>query len=262
MAARKRVINRTNKPADPPVVGPDGKVSAAKAATPRMYFNINTQNAIVAYQQSSDKKERETLYVQVIAPAFERLVENLINIYKFTSLHDTFDDLKNDCVSFMFETIHKFDANRGTNAFSYFNVIAKNWLVNRTRQKFVKLKKNISLDTAELELTTEEQKSLDDKWTVISQEETLIQQIDISYIMSILYEIRSKSKNENELLAINGIITVFENLNNIDILNKSAILIYIRELTGLTPKQLSTSMQSIKRNYRFYKNDANFLKLL
>ena len=101
----------------------------------KLYFHSGTQDAIVAYQKSPDRKEKERLYVTDIMPAFEKLVENLINIHKFSSLHDSYDDLKNDCVNFLFETIGKFDSTRGTNAFSYFNVVAKNWLIIKTKQK-------------------------------------------------------------------------------------------------------------------------------
>jgi hypothetical protein len=39
-------------------------------------------------------------------------------------------------------------------------------------------------------------------------------------------------------------------VDNIDFLNKSAVLLYLRELSGLTSKQLTTALQSIKRRYR------------
>jgi hypothetical protein len=226
-----------------------------------MYFNINTQNAIVAYQESVSKKEKDKLYIDVIMPAFVRLTENLINIYKFTSLHDSFDDLKNDCVNYMFEAIYKFDANRGTNAFSYFNVVAKNFLINKTKQKLLRMKRNVSLDSSD-ELTSEDEIILEDRWTVQSQDELLVTQINVSSIIQMLLEIRVRIKSENELSCINSIITIFEKIDELDIINKNAILLYMKELTGLTSKQLSTSMQSIKRNYKILKIDPIFLKLI
>ena len=70
-----------------------------------------------------------------------------------------------------------------------------------------------------------------------------------------LYEIRTKVKTENELSCINSIITIFEKIDDIDLLNKSAILLYMRELSGLSPKQLTTTMQSVKKHYRRMKAD-------
>jgi hypothetical protein len=60
------------------------------------------------------------------------------------------------------------------------------------------------------------------------------------------------------LACINSIITIFEKVDEIDFLNKSAILLYMREMSGLSPKQLTTTMQSIKRHYRRMKVDSRF----
>jgi hypothetical protein len=237
---------------------PEEKEAAAKAAKAlRMYFNADTQAAIVAYQQSSDKKDRDRLYIKEIMPAFEKLVENLINIHKFTSLHDTYDDLKNDCVNFLFETIGKFDGNRGTNAFSYFNVVAKNWLIIRTKQKSQRIKRSVSLDDPEA-LSVNEQCIIDDYNIIPAQDELLMNEHAAQSVVKLLYEIRAKVKTENELACINSIITIFENIDDIDLLNKSAILLYMRELSGLSPKQLTTTMQTIKKHYRRFKMDPKF----
>jgi len=220
----------------------------------KLYFNSGTQDAIVKFQQEEVKKEKDRLYVGEIMPAFEKLVENLINIHKFTGMHDTYEELKNDCVNFLFETIHKFDAGRGTNAFSYFNVVAKNWLIIRTKQKTQRTKKSVSLDDS-ASLTANETLMIEE-FNLLPSQDILIDSADAAEnTVSLLYEIRSKAKTENELTCINAIITIFENIDDIDLLNKSAVLLYMRELSGLTPKQLTTSMQSIKRHYKKSKID-------
>lgn len=221
---------------------------------PKLYFNSDTQAAIVKYQ-IEEKKERDRLYVQVILPAFEKLVENLINIHKFTGMHDTYEELKNDCVNFLFETMHKFDASRGTNAFSYFNVVAKNWLIIRTKQKLLRTKRNISLDDPASLMAHET--LVIEEYSMLPSQDVLLDSADsISSIINMLYDIRSKVKTENELTCINAIITIFENIDDIDLMNKGAIFLYMRELSGLTPKQLTTAMQSIKKHYKKSKDQS------
>jgi len=215
----------------------------------KLYFNSDTQRAIVDFQSAKTKKERDQLYVKEIMPAFEKLVENLINIHKFAGLYDSYDDLKNDCVNFLFETIGKFDASRGTNAFSYFNVVAKNWLIIKTKQKSQKTKKNISLDDPSM-LSAHEKNIVDEHCTLLPQDIILESAKSAETITAVLYEIREKARTENELVCINSIITIFENIDEIDLLNKNAILLYMRELSGLSPKQLTTTMQAIKKHYR------------
>lgn len=222
---------------------------SSKDKTPvKLYFHSGTQDAIVAYQTMTQKKERDKLYVSDIMPAFEKLVENLINIHKFSGLHDTFDDLKNDCVNFLFETIHKFDATRGTNAFSYFNVVAKNFLIIKTKQKQQKSRRVVSLDDTEM-FTVNELSIIHDQDISPSVETNALKTTAID-IIRMLCEIRQKVRTENELAVVNSIITIFEKIDEIDLLNKSAILLYMRELSGLNSKQLTTTMQSIKRLYK------------
>jgi hypothetical protein len=263
MRGRKNVEAVTASPTMPvvapaPPVVPLTPEEKAKAKEARKYFNAKTQEAIVNYQKAGDdKKLKEKLYVKEIMPAYEKLVENLINIHKFTSLYDTYDDLKNDCVNFLFETIGKFDSTRGTNAFSYFNVVAKNWLIIRTKQKSQRMRRSVSLDDPEA-LSAHEHSIVENHCTIPGQDTVLEIASTADNIVEMLYEIRSKAKTENELACINSIITIFENIDEIDLLNKSAILLYMRELSGLSPKQLTTTMQSVKKHYRRMKLDPKF----
>ncbi len=221
----------------------------------KLYFNEETHRSIVEFQNEQDRKLRDRLYVEKIMPAFEKLVENLINIYKFTSMHDTYEDLKVDCVNFLFETIHKFDETRGTNAFSYFNVVAKNWLIIKTKQKAQKIKKLVSLDDPD-GLSSYET-CLIEEYNYLPFKDADAELANRKEIITMLYEIRAKAKSENELSCINSIITIFENLDDIDLLNKSAILLYMRELSGLSPKQMTTTMQSIKSYYKKMKVESS-----
>lgn len=233
----------------------DGEQSAPVDSS-RFYFTMETQEAICEFQKSTDRRDREKLYVEKIMPAFEKLVENLINIHKFSGLHDTYEDLKNDCVNFLFETIHKFNPTMGTNAFSYFNVVAKNWLIIKTKQKAQRGRRDVSIDDPK-GLSTSEIQIVEERSTVPSQDFLLENAENTANILKLMYEIRSRVKVENELLCINSVITIFENINDIDILNKSAILLYIRELSGLSPKQLTTSMQAVKKHYNKLKLEQN-----
>lgn len=223
----------------------------------KLYFTPLTQVAIVEYQGCPDAKKREEIYVKEIFPAFEKLVENLINIHKFTGLYDSFDDLKNDCVTFLFENIRKFDGNRGTNAFSYFNIVAKNWLIIRTKQKSTRLKRNVSIDDS-MAITMREAKLIEDHNILPSQDTIIENRNFVTGLSEMLKSIQGSVKTQNELACMNSIMTIFENIDSVDLLNKSAILLYIRELSGLSPKQLTATLHSLKKHYKRikYEKDA------
>ena len=98
------------------------------------YFTKETQKYIILYQNETDSDRRAAIYEEHICPAFVELVHNLVSVYKFKSANEDIVHLKNDCMSFLYETILKWNPNKGTKAFSYFNVVAKNWLTIQTRK--------------------------------------------------------------------------------------------------------------------------------
>ena len=79
-----------------------------------MYFNKDTQASIVEFQGLESEKDREKLYNEKIHPAFEKLAESLIFVYGFRAGSNQIENIKTDCVSFLYETIHKWDESRGT----------------------------------------------------------------------------------------------------------------------------------------------------
>lgn len=234
----------------------------------RYYFTADTQRAIELYQSSDDADERERLYVEEILPAFDKLVENLICIYKFSGLYDSHDDLKNDCITFLYETLHKFDPTRGTKAFSYFNVVAKHWLIVRSKKRQQNMRRMISLDATDVYgrsgyakaagKNDSKDRSIDvlqEKFTAPGHDEELLMLERLDQLTKLLNEIRTKLTNENEIKCIDAIMTIFEKRDKLPMLNKRAVFTYIREISELTPKQLTMAISVIKRHYNALKTD-------
>jgi len=113
----------------------------------RYYFTADTQAAIVEFQSEPDIAKKKELYTSRIQPAFVALADNLIRINHYEGLFKSRDELKHDCVTFLYETLGKFDNARGSAAFSYFNVVAKNWLTVSSRTRAARSKKVVSIDT-------------------------------------------------------------------------------------------------------------------
>lgn len=232
------------------------KIKRGKKEKPDLYFNADTQRAIEEYQKIyiTSGSYASQLYTEVVHPSFNKLVENLINIHGFAGLHDTPEDLRADCITFLFESIHKFDGSRGTNAFSYFNIVAKHWLIIRSKKRMNKIKRNVSMDDIE-SLSPDDAESIEEFNLVPSQDDIVLKRDAPSGILEMLYKLKDKVKNPNEMLCMDSVISLFENIEELDFLNKSAILIYIREMSGLSPKQLTMALSSIKKYYRELKGE-------
>jgi hypothetical protein len=226
-----------------------------------MYFNEKTAEAISKYQSCENPREREKLYNDEILPAFTKLVENLIHIHGFKGSADLSENLQNDCVTFLFEVIHKFDASRGTKPFSYFNVVAKHWLIIRSKQRLNKIKKNVSISDEGMSTTDREKV---EKYQMLPSPEETFESLEfIDRVHGMLDVIKERLVLENELKCIEAIQHLFAVSSDTDdrpgedlLLNKRAVFVYLRELSGLQPKELSGALAVIKRHYKELRLDS------
>ncbi len=223
----------------------------------KLYFNEDTQLAIEEFQKTSCTEEQSKIYSSRILPAFEKLSENLIFIHKFTSLHDSYEDLKNDCVTFLYETLYKFDASRGTKAFSYFNVVAKNFLIIKSKQKTTSFRRNVSMDDRG-SFSISEKYAFGDYNIAEDPASQMIREEEKKMNLDMIAHLQDESKSDNEKACINAIKSLFETADELEFLNKRAVFVYLREISGLTPKQLTTTISNLKKKYRALKEKDEF----
>jgi len=213
------------------------------------YFTKVHQEAIVEFCNSTCPKEKERLYTDVIREALEKLSENLIYVYGFHKQHDNVDVLKQDCVINLYETLHKFDPSKGHRAFSYFNVVAKHWLIIHSRKKNKRAYRMVSIDDPDNDI------NIDALFHQNGQFESppsskMEQEEKTEEIRQLFMEIRKRVRNDREQRCVDAIIEIFNRVDELDFLNKRAIFVYVREMSGLNSKQLSVCMSSIRSIYR------------
>ena len=76
------------------------------------------------------------------------------------------------------------------------------------------------------------------------------QEEKVEEIRQMFTEIRKRVRNDREVACIDAIIEIFNRVDELDFLNKRAIFVYVRDMTGLNSKQLSVCMSSIRNIYR------------
>ena len=69
-------------------------------------------------------------------------------------------------------------------------------------------------------------------------------------MIEMVRSIKEKVGSHNEKCCLDAIETLFKNIEELDYLNKRAVFVYLRELSGLNAKQLSVSMSNIRKVYR------------
>ena len=226
------------------------KIQRDPRVTPkRYYFTKDTQAAIKEFCSSSEQSERETIYSTRISPALMKLTENLIYIYGFHKCGESPAYLQQACVVALYECLHKFDHERGTNAFSYFNIVAKNWLIINSRKIRKRTFSSVPIDDHE-SMSMRDMNQIASYQVVPDPVEMSIYQESLQMIRPLCCEILDELTHKNDVVCMNAIITVFDNVDQLEFLNKRGIFVYIREISGLNSKQLSSSMTNIRRKYR------------
>ena len=211
-----------------------------KKKNKRIYFGKDVQEAIVQYNSEENPLIRNRIYSEEIAYAFDKLCENIINTFKFSYFDAHFEDVKNEVVSFLVLNIHKYDSTKGFKAFSYFSVIAKNYLIfhNNNNYKYYKNRDNFTSKRVKNKVSDD---SLD-----------LTKYNDFLNEMAVSFEGRVESmfkKKEDKLIAY-AIIDIINKTNEIENFNKKAIYILLREMTGLPTTKVTKVINIMKLKYR------------
>ncbi len=204
----------------------------------KIYFGTPVHDAIVEYNHSDDVNFRHKIYTEEIHPAFMKLAENIINTYKFTYFDYGFRDLQEEVVSNLVINMHKFDETRGSKAFSYFSIIAKNYLILNNNANYKKLKLHENIDTLYDKGTKDE--GLEKKVTTEVFEKT------IEYFNDNLDNLFPK---ENDRHVAESILYLCKNKDSIDNFNKKALYIMIREMTDVKTSKITQISNVFRKIY-------------
>ena len=212
------------------------------------YFTQIHEDAIVEYAKISCNKRRTVLYVEFIQPAFDEMVNKIIFTYRFTTLPNI-DSLRDECKVWLTTILDKYDPNKGSKAFSYFSVVTKNWFIHKVKQNSRRARKEIYLEDM-LNQLEEEVVSKEKQYDQVREEQEFWNNFFIE-----LADWDGDMLKENEKKVLKAVKILFESSEDIDIFNKKAIYLYLREITGLNTKQIVNSLNKIRVKYRGFKQD-------
>lgn len=210
-----------------------GKPRKRKPKEPRIYFTEDTENAIVEYLTLTDQAHRNRLYNERIEYAFYKLAENIIHTFKFYYTDsDTIEELKHEVVTFLLEKLHLYNQEKGK-AFSYFGTIAKRYLIVYNEKNYKKLQEYTELD----EVNDESNVLYEDSTNAnpALEHNDFIDQY-IHYVDKHLFELFPKKQDHK---TADAIMELFRKRESLEIFNKKALYIYIREITDAATPQIT-----------------------
>jgi len=211
------------------------------------YFTQVHEDAIVEYAKITCNKRRTVLYVDFIRPAFDEMVNKIIFTYRFTTLPNI-DSLRQECKVWLTTILDKYDPSKGSKAFSYFSVVTKNWFIHKVKQNARRNKKEIFIEDM-INQFEEEVISKEKQYDEIRE-----QQEFWANFFAELASWEGDMLKDNEKKVLEAVKIIFESSNDIDIFNKKAIYLYLREITGLNTKQVVNNLNKLRKKYRVFKN--------
>ena len=212
------------------------------------YFTKDHEDAIIRYTQTNCSRERTDLYIKWIGPAFDQMVDKIVFTYKFTNLPNC-DSLRDECKIWLMTILDKYDSSKGSKAFSYFSVITKNWFIHKVKKQQKRNQREVDYDNIS--------KSHEEEF--LSTNESYVTVREENEFWKLFYEeIKSwdtSTMKENDLKVYKAIVILFESKEDIEIFNKKAIYLYLREITGLNTKQIVNSLKKFRKKYDYFKAD-------
>lgn len=194
----------------------------------KIYFSEETEAAIIRYNESTDPEEREKIFREYIEYPLDKLAENIINRFKFPYVNQTFEDSKRQVVSFLVMNLSKYTQNKGK-AFSYFSVIAKNYLILHNNNGYKHEKRSIYLsDKTDAEVSIEE--------VLMSGDTSDEDRSDAREFVRLMIEywddnIKLIFKKKRDIEIAYAVIELFRRADTIENFNKKSLYLLIREMT-------------------------------
>ena len=217
------------------------KKKRGRKPTKKQYFTYITDQAINAYNQEEDYMKRNKIYKEHIHYAFNKLAENIIHTFKFYYFDVPYEDVKCEVVAFLNEKIHKYNSEKGK-AFSYFSIIAKNYLIIANNANYAKMKARTDITVID------DSRDLGGEMVYSDYQESL-RDFTNQFVDYYSRNLSNIFTNKRDIIVADTLLELFKIRENIENFNKKALYILIRERTGLKTQNITKVVNIMKKHY-------------
>lgn len=215
------------------------KTDSTSPKVSNVYFTYDTEAAIVAYNESIDPREKDRIYNEKIQHAFFKIAENVYNTFKFSYADVSPLEIQKQAISHMVANIDKYEKGKGK-AFSYFSIVAKNWFILDNNTTYKRFKKHVEIC---------EQTGESGEFVVEPEHEK--QESETREFIKLMVEYWDKNvgklfTKERDLKIANAVIEIFRNSDRIDVFNKKALYLYIREISNCQTQHITKVINKMK----------------
>tara|TARA_R100001591_G_scaffold99423_1_gene105678 strand:+ start:308 stop:1036 length:729 start_codon:yes stop_codon:yes gene_type:complete len=211
----------------------------AKKGSARYYFTQKTEDAIIRYNNEERASMRNKIYNDHIRDAFDKLCENIIHTFKFYYFDVSSEEVKNEVVSFLVMNMHKYTEGKGK-AFSYFSIVAKNYLILHNNNNYKKMKTHDKIDVMDWDRSI--QTEIAQKNTNQEYNEFVNQMLEYwDNNISVIF------RRQKDIRVADAVLHIFRIKGNIENFNKKALYILIREMTQSNTQHITRVINVMKK---------------
>tara|TARA_R100000322_G_scaffold125171_1_gene81916 strand:- start:319 stop:1023 length:705 start_codon:yes stop_codon:yes gene_type:complete len=218
----------------------------------KQYFGPPQEEAVRVFLTATTWDEKNKVYNTFLREPLIKMIESIIRRYRLYRPGMEFTDIHTDTLSFLVTKMEKFKPAKGKKAYSYFGTICKNYLMGQIMKDTRDRNRKISYEDISGSLEQNEKYS----YEMFADTSIPVEKLILDLIKDIKVFISENRLNINEEKVGYCLIDVFENYETIFIagkgnkFNKNIILYQLREMSGLTTKEIRAALKPYKNIYK------------
>jgi len=221
---------------------------------------VEDETALTGYRWSGTTREsfeRDKIYREKLKDPLNKMVESIIRKYKLYSKSSEFEETHADALSFLMIKFHKFKPDKNKKSYSYYGTVCKHYLLGKLIKEDKKMKSLLPYEDYSSVIEEDERNS----YTIDNYD------LDLTKFLSqiaegIREELETKILTENEEKVGLSLVTILEDWENVfseevsknKKYNKNLILLYMRNMTSLSTKDIRNAMKRFKTIYKVLKD--------
>jgi len=237
------------------------------------YFAEREEQAVINYIKATTAEEKNKIYNEILLVPFRKMIESILRRYPIHIGNYDIVEVESNARSHLIEHMIKFNPDKITKsgnkakAYSYCQTIIRNYYKDHSKKSYIEKKTNLCFDDYIDEINENVEYSYEIETETQHQFEKLIN--------TVVAKIEDKIDNDptmkkNEIVVGDAIINVLKNWHvlfmedtpegkyNKRITNKFAknkILLFLKEQTGLSTKEIRIGIKPFKEIYFIEKID-------
>lgn len=231
------------------------------------YFAEREEQAVVDYINSNSLDEKNRIYNQILIEPFRKMIESILRRYPIHIGNYDMEEVESNALTHLIEHMVKFNPDKitksgnKTKAFSYCQTIIRNYYKDHSKKSYTEKKINLSFDDYIDEINENNEYSYEIEFEHEHHLEKLIN--------GVIFKIENKINEDtvmkkNEIIVGDAIVNVLKNWHllfmeespdgryNKRVTNKFAknkILLFLKEQTSLSTKEIRIALKPFKEIY-------------